>query len=149
MDARKRKLKFTFIDVFICVLLLLGLLFMLFRPKGERVMGEYTLLLTVPVEYAPCFAPESELLDGVGKGKCGTVASVSLSPALSEGSAGVFLRKTHMRVTVKVRGEATRRGGVLTFGTLSPLPGKRVYLHMPCVCEGVCLSSGAPTEAVL
>ena len=149
MDARKCKLKFAFIDVFICVMLVLGVFFMILKPKGERVIGEYTLLLTVPAEYATFFTPESELLDGVGKGKCGKVASVAASPALTERSTGVFTRETHIRLTVLVRGEATKRGETLTFGTLTPLPGKQVFLHMPCVCEGVCLSVGLPTEAAL
>ena len=109
--------------------------------------GEYTLLLTVPTEYADCFLPEGELLDGVGKGKCGKIASVTAAPALSEGSAGVYAKDTHTRLTVLVRGEAVKRGGSLSFGTLTPLPGKRVFLHMPCVCEGICLSKG--TEAAL
>lgn len=147
MVTYKCKLKFAFVDIFICVLLALGLLLVLFRPKGERVFGEYTLLLTVPTEYADCFLPEGELLDGVGKGKCGKIASVTAAPALSEGSAGVFTKDSHMRLTVLVRGEATKKGDRLTFGTLSPLPGKRVFLHMPCVCEGICLSKG--TEAAL
>ena len=147
MDAYKCNLKFAFVDIFLCVLLVLGLLVILLRPKGEHIMGEYTLLLTVPKEYASCFLPESELLDGVGKGKCGRIASVTASPALFEGSTGVFTRETHIRLTVLVRGEATKKGNSLTFGTLSPLPGKHVFLHMPCVCEGVCLSAG--TEAAL
>ena len=143
------KLKFAFIDILICILLIIGLLFLFFRPKGETVTGEYTLLLTVPSEYASCFSLGGEMLDGVGKGKCGVITSLSSMPSLSENSEGVYLSKTHVRLTVSVEGEARRVGDTLTFGTLSLLPGKRVYLHLPCVSEGVCLSVGEASRGAL
>lgn len=140
MVSRKCKLKFAFIDIIICFLLIAGLLFWLFRPKGELVLGEYTLLLTVPKEYAASFSVGEPLLDGVGKGMCGSIFRVTEEADRGETAAGVYTKATHKRIFLTVHGEAKRRGESLCFGTLSPLPGKRVYLHMPCVCEGICLS---------
>ncbi len=140
MVSRKRKLKFAFIDIAICFLLITGLLFWFFRPKGELVSGEYTLLLTVPKEYAAGFSVGASLLDGVGKGVCGSIFEVKSQTAREETATGVYEKVTHERIFLTVRGEAKRQGESLCFGTLSLLPGKRVYLHMPCVCEGICLS---------
>lgn len=148
MVSCKRKLRFAFIDIFIFFLLIAGLLFYFFKPKGESTVGEYTLLLTVPKEYAVCFSPGAPLLDGVGKGSCGRIVSVTHQSASEETAAGVYEKETHERIFLTVRGEARVRGGALYFGTLSPLPAKRVYLHLPCVCEGICLSVRAIGEGV-
>lgn len=127
-------------DIFLCVLVPTCFCFLLFKPKGECVKGEYTLLLTVPVEYAECFEEGASLLDAVGKGQCGAVYETKVTETFSETSQGIFPVETHKRLFVTVRGDAKAEGASLRFGTLTPLPGKSVFLHLPCVCEGVCLS---------
>ena len=74
------------------------------------------------------------------KGNCGKVISTAYEPALGESETGAWEKDSLVRLTVTVRGEAKRIGEALTFGTLTPLPGKRVYLHLPAVCDGICLS---------
>ena len=140
MDSRKCKLKFAFIDILLCILAILFLIFLLARPKGESVTGEYTLLLTLPSEYAEAFESGAPLLDAVGKGDCGTVYKAESAEAFVETAYGIFPKEGHSRLFITVRGEARKKQEALCFGTLTPLPGKSVYLHLPCVCEGICLS---------
>lgn len=119
------------------------MLFLLFRPKEEQYPVTYTLLVVTDASYADCFRVGAPILDGVGKGICGSIAAVEASPAQRETASGVFDDGKRTRFTLTVRGEGHKRGDMLSVGSLTLLPGKTVYLHAPCVCEGVCLSFSA------
>lgn len=139
MVTRKCKLKFIFLDIFILLCLVGGLLFYLRRERGEACLLEYTLLFTVPDYAADAFEIGVPLLDGVGKGVCGHVSHVTASNALLETEGELWEDGDTKRVTVTVRGEGRRKGGALFIGSISPHVGRRFYFHAPCVAEGLCV----------
>ena len=139
MVTRKCKLKFIFLDIFILLCLVGGLLFYLHRERGEACLLEYTLLFTVPNYAADAFEIGVPLLDGVGKGVCGHVSHVTASNALLETEGELWEDGDTKRVTVTVRGEGRRKGGALFIGSISPHVGRRFYFHAPCVAEGLCV----------
>ena len=139
MVTRKRTLKLIFLDVFVLLCLVGGLLFYLRRERGEVCDLEYTLLFTVPDYAADAFEIGAPLLDGIGKGVCGHVAHAAASLSFFETEQGLSEDKSTRRVTVTVRGEGKRKGGALFIGSISPAVGRRFYFHAPCVAEGLCV----------
>lgn len=142
MDARKYKLRFTFIDVFIFISLTVGLLFLYAKPSPKTEDVVYTLLVVTDAAYADCFYVGARLLDGVGKAYCGTLTFVKREPYFKESSRGKTEDESKARLILTVSGKGVCKNGILTVGSLTLIPGKAVYLHTPCVCEGLCLGEG-------
>ena len=123
--------------IFLILLLLLSLLGC--TPREEKIAVEYRVLFSLEHPFDEAFRMGAPLLDGVSKEICGTVSSVEALPFYVEGADGTVRDGQRTRLIVTVRAEGVRRGDEIRIGSFSPLPGKRLYLHAPCVTEGICL----------
>ncbi len=139
MVAFGRRIRINALDLILLLLVLAFTLFLLFRPRGEHVLIEYELLLTVDAATADALTVGETLLDGVGKGACGRIVSARREAVHPEARLCGTKAEDAVRLRLTVRGEGKRKNGILTVGTLTPLTGKHVFLHAPATAEGVCL----------
>ena len=100
----------------------------------------YTLLIVADSVYADSFTVGARVLDGVGKSYCGKITAVKKEPYAKESSYGIAYDAHKTRFILTVLGNGSYKDGMLCIGSFSLAPGKAVYLHAPCVCEGICLA---------
>jgi hypothetical protein len=141
LDTRRRKLRFAWIDILLCIIAVFGVLAYLLAPRGTPCSAEYTVLFTLPSAYADAIGIGDGMLDGVKKGMCGHVTHIEKEDAFTETHRGVLAVEGKTRLTVTVRGEGKLKNGVLTVGSITPVLGKTLCFHAPCVMEGVCLGA--------
>ena len=132
--------RFGLVRLIVCVLpLLLFLSSCTEKEKASGVAVEYRLLFSLPVSYAEAFEVGAPLLDGVSKELCGKVLAVESQPFMLETARGVKEDPARCRLIVTVRAEGRLTEGGLSIGSLSPILGRRFFIHAPCVADGICL----------